>query len=190
MENALVNKERNMEEMIGQKVEQYLHEQKEKEDRRCNLIFHNLPESEEEEIECRKSHDIQQVNSILSELEVEFTEIKQPTRLGKRATTQEGRAKPRLLRVTLGSTSTRKQALQKAKSLKTSQSEGWNKVYITPDLTYSERQENRKLRAELAARREKDSNLVIRNGRIVKAPPGQSFRGTPPEGGDRGAAAE
>ena len=57
----------------------------------------------------------------MSEFEVDFTVIKQPTRLGKRAATQEEQAKLRLLRVTLGNASTKKQALQKAKGLRTSQ---------------------------------------------------------------------
>ena len=51
-------------------------------------------------------------------------------------------------------------------------SEDWNNIFITPDLSLKERQLRRKLRAELAERREKgEKDLVIKGSRIVKLSP-------------------
>ena len=46
----------------------------------------------------------------------------------------------------------------------------WNKIYITPDLTRKEREEGKRLRDELAVRRQAgEINLMIRKGKIVSA---------------------
>ena len=181
LEKAMVNKETAIEEIIEEKVEKYFREKSEREERESNLVFHNLPESSSEDIVDRKSHDIEQVQQILDDLDVDPTYISEPARLGKKIETPDGQSKPRLLRVKLGSVSTKKQVLNRAKSLRKSTNQTWTKVYITPDLTYKERVENRKLRMELAARRENgESDLVIRNGKIVKV--NQSFRGGTTEG--------
>ena len=176
MEKAMVAKESNIEEIIEEKVGKYLSEQREKEDRQCNLIFHNLPESEAGNIEDRKSHDVDQVKSIFSNLEVDYTVISKPTRLGKKMNTDDSKGRPRLLRVRVDDFNVKKQVLAKAKELKDERNSIWKKVYITPDLTFKEREENRKLRTELNARRENgEKDLMIRNGRIVKG--NRPFRG-------------
>ena len=64
----------------------------------------------------------------------------------------------------------------KAKILRNSENQTLSKICITPDLTFQEREKNRKLRAELAARKEKvETELVIRNRRIIEGDP--PFRG-------------
>ena len=175
MEKALVAKESNIEDIIEEKVGKYLSEQRDKEDRQCNLIFHNLPESDASDIEDKKSDDIDKVKSIFSNLEVDYTEISKPTRLGKKMKTDDGKERPRLLRVRVGDVNVKRQALAKAKELKNESNSIWKKVYITPDLTFKEREENRKLRLELNTRRDKgEEDLIIRNRRIVKG--GRPFR--------------
>ena len=52
-----------------------------------------------------------------------------------------------------------------AKNLR--KSEQWKGVYISPDLTPSEREEGKKLRDELKARRARGEQVIIRRGRIV-----------------------
>ena len=48
------------------------------------------------------------------------------------------------------------------------QSPVYSNIYITPDLTWREREEGRRLREELARRRESgEENLAIRRGKIV-----------------------
>ena len=70
LEKAMVAKENSIEDLIEEKVEKYLTDQSEREDRQHNLIFHNTPEAEAEEIEDRKEHDIDQVKGIFGNLEV------------------------------------------------------------------------------------------------------------------------
>ena len=180
LEQAMVSKESNMEDLIEEKVEKYFVEQREREERQSNLIFHNIPESTDEDVNDRKEHDVTLVKEIFMTLEMDYTDISKPTRLGKKMTTGKGPGKPRLLRVTVDNVNAKKQALAKAKQLKTDRNKKWNKVFITPDLTFKERTESRKLRAELATRRENGENdLVIRRGRIIKEDH-TSFRGGPP----------
>ena len=111
-------------------------------------------------------------------LEMDYTDISKPTRSGKKMTTAKRPGKPRLLRFTaVDDANAKKQALAKPKQLKSERNKKWNKVFITPDLTFKERTESRKLRAELATRRENgETDLVIRSGRIIKGDQA-SFRG-------------
>ena len=47
----------------------------------------------------------------------------------------------------------------------------WNNIYITPDLTWKEREKGRQLRNELVRRKEAgEENIWIRQGRIVPIP--------------------
>ncbi len=168
LENAMVKNESNLEKLIEEKVESYLQNERDKDDRQFNLIFHNIPESTDEDITERKSHDVDQVMGILNNLEVQYTEVSQPTRLGKKQTADDGKGKPRLLRVKLASVEVKRQTLAKAKQLKSFSR--WKRVYITPDLTFKEREESRKLRQELFARRDQgEQDIVIRRGKIVKS---------------------
>ena len=57
------------------------------------------------------------------------------------------------------------------RSAATLRNSDWNRVYITPDLTWQEREKGRQLRAELTRRREAgEDNIHIRQGRIVPIP--------------------
>ena len=110
-----------------------------------------------------------QVTDVLDNLDIEPTSIQRPIRLGKKITSGGKKNKPRLLKVTISNTHVQKQVLKQAKNLKSCGSETMSKVFITPDLTLQEREENRKLRDELKARRDKgETDLVIRNGKIVQ----------------------
>ena len=120
-------------------------------------------------------------------MEVDYTEVRNPIRLGRKPSQDDGnRVRPRLLKVTVDGERVKKQILTKAKQLKTTDFKEWNNIYITPDLTFKERQQNRKLRSELNTRRENgENNLIIRNGRIVIGE--RSFRGTGPASSGRGS---
>ena len=53
-------------------------------------------------------------------------------------------------------------------STKLKKLKGWDKVYIGPDRTKRESNEDRQLREELKKRRSKgENNLIIRSGKIV-----------------------
>ena len=137
MEKAHQRREERFEEIIEEKVSNYLHQQNERSSRQCNLIIHNLPESDSKVKEERVDHDLKEVNSILQHLEVDDAEVAQPVRLGKKP---EDSSKPRLLRVTVNSERSRIRALSSAKLLKRSKNQTFTRVYITPDLTYEQRE--------------------------------------------------
>jgi len=73
-----------------------------------------------------------------------------------------------LLKVEVTNVSSKKQILSKAKLLRQAKDEIHRKVYITPDLSYQERIQQKTLRSELHRRRSAgESNLSIRKGQIV-----------------------
>ena len=141
MEQALVNRESSVEKIIEEKVKDYLDEQKDKDERQYNLIFHNIPESESDDTDIRKEDDRDQVKEILHHLDVQISssDIDQVYRLGKKT---EVKDKPRLLKIKINRMDPKKQTLSRAKNLRDSSKEYYKKVYISPDLTFQEREEN------------------------------------------------
>ena len=86
-------------------------------------------------------------------------------RVGKKSQT-----KPRLLIVCTDNAEVKTDVLKMAPQLR--QNAEYSNIYITPDLTWREREEGRKLREELARRREAgEENLVIRRGKIIRLMP-------------------
>ena len=78
--------------------------------------------------------------------------------------------KPRLLIVGLENVETKADLLKLAPDLRHTQQ--WKRVFVTPDLTWQEREQGRKLRMDLKQRMENgETNLVIRRGKIVKLTP-------------------
>ena len=74
--------------------------------------------------------------------------------------------KPRLLIVGLENAEVKIEVLKMASQLR--ETEKWHDIYITPDLTWKEREEGRRLREELRRRTSAgEPNLVIRRGRII-----------------------
>ena len=136
-----------------------------KERRKQNLIIHNLPEPSECTDTERLEKDLQQVSSLLtSEFGVPENIVSKPTRLGVLKTNRS-----RLLRIEIKDLAAKRQILRNATKLRASSK--WSNVYVSPDLTPKEREQNKLLREELRARkaaREKD--LYIKFGRIVPRP--------------------
>ena len=135
---------------------------REREARKCNVILHNIPEPTSEQADGRKLEDSEQVSDMFqSGLEVDQVQIQSIVRLGKKI---QGRA--RLTKVTLDSVKSKRELLNNAKKLRST--EKWERVYITPDLSPREREENKKLREELKKRRDEgETGIVIRRGKIV-----------------------
>ena len=107
-----------------------------------------------------------------------FTQlVKDEFRLSVKVTNcfRVGRAvtgKHRLLIVTLDDEETKWDIIRQASQLR--HSDRWPRVYLTPDLTRSEREEGRKLREELKKRRDNgEQNLTIRNRKIVESDRGR-----------------
>lgn len=85
----------------------------------------------------------------------------------------EGRNKSRPFRFTVKDFESKHKILDCAKRLKNH--ETYSRVYLTPDLTKNQREQAFNLREEKRRRtREGEQNLIIRRGKIIKAPDQQN----------------
>ena len=133
-----------------------------REKRKCNVVVHNLTESDGDTHNERMTQDRLRLKELLrKELHMNFHFTKS-FRVGKFT---EG--KSRLLVATLDTEEAKWEVIRIAPQLRGT-TMGSN-IYINPDLTKQEREEGKRLRSELAERRNKgEHNLVIRKGRIVQ----------------------
>ena len=133
-----------------------------KERRKLNVVMHNIPESQGESYAERMEQDKAKFKNVIRDGMRLNVNVTKAFRVGK--PTQE---KPRLLVVGLENAEVKIEILKMAPQLRST--EEWSDVYITPDLTWKEREEGRKLREELRRRTKAgEDNLIIRRGRIVQ----------------------
>ena len=71
-----------------------------------NVVFHNIPECTSDDTDKCKRYDVGKVEEVLEHLEIDEEQVNlKPVRLGKKTELLAG--KPRLMKVTLNSVSTR-----------------------------------------------------------------------------------
>ena len=129
--------------------------------RKNNLVVHNLPEPESESATERSVKDILRFQEVIKDTFRIQVAVTRCFRVGKSV-----KDKARLLIVTLDTPGVKHEILRLAPQLR--QSEKWGNIYITPDLSRSEREAARKVREELAVRRAAgETNITIRKGRVV-----------------------
>lgn len=129
-----------------------------KDRRKLNVVVHNLPESESDNQAVDDAAKFQ--NIIKEELKLIVKSTK-AFRVGKRG------ERPRLLIVSLENMETKLEVLKLASQLRKSPT--WSNIYVTKDMTWKEREELRKAKAELARRRENgEENLMIKGLKVVK----------------------
>ena len=132
-----------------------------KEKRKLNVVVHNMMESDSNVFEERAKHDAYCFEKMVREAFSLKVTCVRSFRAGKKMP-----GKDRLLIVSLESIGIRQELLRLAPQLRSC--EAYNRIYINPDLTPREREQGRKLREELAARKERgEKSLVIRKGKIV-----------------------
>jgi hypothetical protein len=174
---------------IAEKVEEYVDEIMEREKRKLNIIVANLPESEKETVEDRKTEDRDRVRQLVRKIvdETEAQEVDNPVRLGQ---LQIGRnTKPRLLRMTLKNEETKKKIMRNVASLNKNVPPK-DRVYINDDSTPKEREKIRKLVTELKTRTGNgEQNLMInyREGKVVTRPQKQAQDQRPAKNPEAGA---
>lgn len=145
-----------------QSLSQVFDEFIEKDRRKFNLVIHNLPESEGSTFAERMERDAKLFQEVIRDVFRLNVSVSKVFRVGKGMQTR-----PRLLIVTLHSSDVKGDILRLAPQLRSS--DHWGNIYITPDLTKSEREALRKVREELATRRAAgEQNLVIRKGKVVQ----------------------
>ena len=157
-----------IEDMVEAKVKDIMEEKEEKEKRKLNLILVNIKESASPILEERKEEDIKRVQRIFKEIlptGEEPVEIREPIRFGK----LNLGSRPRLLRITVKDSNTKYKILKYSQNLNKDNDAG-PRMYINPDYTNKEREENKKLREELKEKRknEPQKTFKIDRGRVVE----------------------
>lgn len=151
---------------IEEQVEKSLHAYKEREERKCNVILHNIPEPKS--VDNKKQEDCENIKDLFSSIQCEDVTPVSFFRLGKPL-----KDKTRLVKVCLDSVSNKHRLLGGTKILREKRDDEyvskWSRIYITPDLTKEEIEKSKALRVELDRRKkdEKNDNLVIFRGEIV-----------------------
>lgn len=123
-------------------VRESVGEIRERERRKTNILLFNVEESTAPEVDDRKEHDLQQVHSLLKELDINPSiEITKPVRLAK-SKCPEHQEKPRPLRITVPTPQDRDTFIKQSKNLGLSATQSKMKnIYAKRDMTPRERTE-------------------------------------------------
>ena len=145
-------------------------ERKEREERSENVVVYGVAESDKEEADARKEDDKKVMMDLAEEIGVEIKgEVEVKFRAGKKR--EDGKPRPMIVRV--DDDETRQKLLSQARRL--ARKEEWRKVFVSPDLTWQQREEAReeekKLRLEAERKTEEAKNEGRGNGRFVLAGP-------------------
>ncbi|WAR05168.1 hypothetical protein MAR_020537, partial [Mya arenaria] len=166
-EQKVEDLKKSMDVAICDRVELAIKSYREREERKCNVIIHNVPEPDAGS-ENKKEDDEICIKKIMEVIDCQDVNIVKSVRLGAPGT------KPRLIKVQLDSVSDKHHVLGGTRLLRTKRGEeyahAWNKVFITPDQSKEEREKSMMLKRELERRRtnEGNKNLVIFRGEIIE----------------------
>lgn len=176
-----------LDEKVEAKVKQAFEELNEKNKRKLNLIVVNVPENEGENAEDRNQKDLDAVSRLVERTtDVLKSELCSSVRLGAKSIG----LKPRMLRVTVSSEEAKRKILSGARKLNEGVKDPKKRIYFNQDRTPKEREDFKKLRAELEERRKEDSDLIIRGGKIVKGPNREEGKNATKKGPDSDSESE
>jgi len=136
--------------------------------RKSNIILFNVKECAHDSIDQVKEHDLNEIDSILQEINV-AVDVKNAFRLGPKG------ENCRPLKVILGSEEQQTKALKSAKKLK--ETEDYSNIYINRDLTPLEQKQRKSLVVEMRQKKAaallegKADNYFIRNNQVVLGRP-------------------
>ena len=141
-------------------------ERKEIEERASNLVVYGLKESEKEEAKDRREEDDDKVREMADEIGVEVKgKLEVKFRAGKKV--EDGKPRPVIVKVE--DDETRELLLKHARRL--ARNDDWKNVFISPDLTWKQREEakkeEKKLREEAERKNEEAKNGGRTGGRWV-----------------------
>ena len=162
----VMSREKMVEERIKVNVSEILEDQRERVDRKNNLILYNVPEGEEGGD--NKSDDSDLANSVLKAVcpdmpSIDNTQIK---RMGDRRkpTSTNPTPRPRPIKITLSENETRDRILRQARKLKDSK---FKTIGISADKTKKEREHDLSIRREFLRRKnDEGEDVVLYKGEI------------------------
>lgn len=165
----------NIVERVKQEVLASIKEMEDKKARQNNLILFGVPESTKLTGTEREDDDTKMCKNIFEERLMCESSIEKTIRIGNPNNNNDGNNnqrksdKPRLLLVRLADKQQKYEILKNARKLASDNSEMFRRIYIGPDQTVAEREENRKLREELRRRREEgQTGWYIKQGRLQR----------------------
>ena len=162
---TVTRKRRKLNHSIQKAIEEQREEEILIEKKKNNLIVFGMPEAQTGDKKEEMLDDYRKLKKAYEgRVELETTDITHITRLGVRGQ----RARPIL--ITLVDQSKRKDLLTKNYQLKLMENNQSTPVYVSLDLTKKQRAADKILREELKERKKTDSNLTIRNNKIVPKP--------------------
>lgn len=172
MKSNICQKEldKSIEDCVEAKLKTALDDEREKENRKLNLVLVNVPEARSTVKEDQEMEDKAKIDGIMRKaLPDEQVIIRNPIRLGK----VNAGTRARMLRITVPDMETKKKILSNAKKVNDSYEKDPSKrIFINPDYTKREQETNRALRAELKDRLQKgERDLMIKGDKIIKRPP-------------------
>ena len=143
-------------------------EKKLKEDKANNLCIFNIPESDQTDETLQKSSDKVKVKSIIDpQSQIPAGKIEYIRRINEKS---HGKTRPIIIRFKCLET---RMKILKLRNLTYSQLGNETKIYIHPDRTKQQQEENKLLVQKLREIKSKGENAFIRNGKIII---NQSFR--------------
>ena len=139
-----------------------LSEEKEKDKRKLNLILHNIPESTNPSSDVRKQDNTDTAATIFNQHLGIPTSVTNATRLGKKGT------KSRILHATVSSERDKAIILRNCTKVRSITGADYlKKLFITPDMTPMEREQNKALRSRLREMNQEGNRYRIKNRQIV-----------------------
>ena len=185
----LKEKVQNIEKTISIQVKESINSSiQEKDDiqpRKLNLIIYGVPEHDPNDEnksnwdnDAKIAEDTKTISSIITnELGVGLSP-RNTIYDAKRIGLKKADKKPRAVRITFDSIETKRDVLSGAKKLRLSSHPLAKNMYIAPDLTKNQREQQNSLRDEMWKRRERGENVIIKKGSIVQTT--QNVRKTRP----------
>lgn len=151
-----------------------LDEEKNRETRKANLVFYNIPESTTQHATANTTalstssstnDDNMKIKQIFMKLGLTADiRISKTLRLGR----NNASINPKPILVTLSDSKDKFNILRVAKNLRMLPTDdNCKNVYISPDLTKQQQQENKLLRIELLRRRDAGEDVIIRKNKVV-----------------------
>ena len=140
--------------------EDLMREATERHRRRKYLIVSGLQESSEGSVGQRSLEDAEKVKDLVFSLGIENFTPGKVSRIGRISG-----SRGRLLRFKCPTVDDKLALLRSSKKLRDHTT--YNGVFINPDLTITQRKQNREIRIELKRRREAGESVIIRHGRVI-----------------------
>ena len=184
IEEKLQSSMKNMEEKVSKQVDENsdvlkktvkVHELESKVDRSCNVVLYNVPESNSEDVEQRKEHDVKKVNDITRVLCGEDVQCKveKVFRLGRRAAqvpedTGEDKIidrRPRLLLVKFEKKEDADMLFKNRFGLKDN---GYTNTYINRDMSLEERLRQKKTQGRTRSEGKEHAQDIKKESRTKK----------------------